>query len=212
MQFLASMHSEAVLYLIDGDVFEERDRDRVLFDSYGNKAVAKAEELAKACRCRLAIIPVPKYVTPRNARHLITEGDVILLSVDNHATRKLVSNRLSRLKDATLISGGNDGVGNGQRGTYGNVQVFVRHDGRDITNTLTRFHPEIARPKDKRPDELGCSELTQSAPQLLFTNLAVASAMLAAFYAWHSGKLPYEELYLDILKGSMVPVKRRVPR
>jgi len=42
---------------------------------------------------------------------------------------------------------------------------------------------------------MSCDELSQqAAPQLLFTNLAVASAMLNAFYAWRQGKLQYGEV------------------
>ena len=47
-----------------------------------------------------------------------------------------------------------------------------------------------------------------SAPQLLVTNLAVASAMLSAFYACLQGTLTYEEVYLDIVAGRMNPVAR----
>jgi hypothetical protein len=40
-------------------------------------------------------------------------------------------------------------------------------------------------------------------------NLAVASAMLNAFYAWRLGKLQYGEVYLDILEGKASPVQRQ---
>ena len=200
------------LWLIDGDHYEERNRERVLFEIYDNKAVAKAQELTRACDGRVTIFPVPEYVTPRNVHRLIEEGDTIFLCVDNHASRRLVSNRCRRLGDVVLFSGGNDGVeqAKGQAGTYGNVQVYIRQGGHDVTHPLTRFHPEIAHPQDKRPDELGCTALVQAAPQLLFTNLAVASTMLGAFYAWMQGTLDCEEIYLDIASGRAVPVKREV--
>ena len=60
---------------------------------------------------------------------------------------------------------------------------------------MTRFHLEIADPRDQSLHEMSCDELSQqAAPQLLFTNLAVASAMLNAFYAWRQGKLQYGEV------------------
>ena len=77
-----------------------------------------------------------------------------------------------------------------------------------IREPLTRFHPEIARPADKRPDQLGCTALAQSAPQLLFTNLALASTMLGAFYAWLRGEAEHDEVYLDVAQLAMHPVKR----
>lgn len=207
-QFLSSRGLSQSAWVIDGDTYEERNKDRVLFETCDNKAVAKARELARACGGGPTILPVPEYVTPRNVRRLIQDGDVVFLCVDNHASRKLVSNRCRRLQDVVLISGGNDGIGDGRAGTLGNVQVYIRQAGRDVTNPLTRFHPEIAHPKDARPDERGCAVIAQVAPQLLFTNLAVAAAMLGAFHTWLSGALDYEEVYLDIARGRMTPVKR----
>jgi hypothetical protein len=128
---------------------------------------------------------------------------VVFLGVDNHKTRRLVSDHCQALEDITLISGGNDF-------TDGNVQVYLRSSGRDVTLPLTRFHPEIADPRDRSPHEMSCDELSQeAAPQLLFMNLAVASAMLNAFYAWQLGKLEYGEVYLDILQGKASPSPRR---
>lgn len=210
-QFLAFRSTRCKMWLIDGDRYMEHNKERVLFFAeLDNKAVVKAQELSHALEGRIGILPVPKYVTPKNIRQMITEGDILFLCVDNHATRKLVGDRCRKLKDVVLISGGNDGIEEGRTGTFGNVQVFLRCRGRDLTNPLTRFHQELARPRDKRPDELGCAELIQQVPQLVFTNLAVASAMLGTFYAWLSGTLNYEELYLDILHGHCTPVRRAV--
>jgi hypothetical protein len=210
-QFLSTRQASCSLWLIDGDSYEERNRERVVFQSYDNKAVAKAREFSAVTNGGVTIVPVPRYVTSGNARRLIEEGDIILLCVDNHATRKAVSNRCGKLNNVALFSGGNDGVEDEQEGTFGNVQVYLRESGRDITNPLTRFHPEIAHPEDKSPARLGCADLAaQAAPQLLFTNLAVASAMLGAFYSWLQGGLSYEEIYLDISHGRMTPVNRAV--
>jgi hypothetical protein len=81
-----------------------------------------------------------------------------------------------------------------------------------LTNAPTRFHPEIAQAQDHAPYDLSCGALMQAgAEQLLFTNLAVASAMLNAFLGWllheHS---PYEEVYLDVLLGRVLPVTRQM--
>ena len=103
-------------------------------------------------------------------------------------------------------TGGNEGVDPPrERGTYGNVQVYLRRDGRDLTAPLTRFHPEIASPKGKLPTEASCVELALSTPQILFTNLAVASALLNAFFAYTCGRLTYQEVKLDILEARMLP-------
>jgi molybdopterin/thiamine biosynthesis adenylyltransferase len=208
-QFLAFRAPGTRLFLIDGDVYEERNRERMRFAASGvNKAMAQAEELGGAFGDAVSVIPVNRWATPSTIHRLMNERDLVFLCVDNHKTRKLASNRAARLGDCVLISSGNDGVEEGHTGTFGNVQIFIRRRGHNVTNALTRFHPEIARPRDKRPDEMGCVELAASAAQIGLTNLAVASASLSAFYAWYSGALEHEEIYLDILKGNMTPVKR----
>lgn len=208
VHFLAYRPLCPTVWLVDGDDYEESNRERVVFEACENKAIVKARELAGAARGRVTIVPVREYVTPRNAGQLIRDGDVIFLAVDNHASRAMVSRRCGHLERVTLISGGNDGVERGQAGTFGNVQIYVREAGRERTNAITRFHPEIAQPADTRPDQRGCDDLAPSAPQLLLTNLAVAAAMLGAFHAWLAGTLDWEEVYLDIAQGRMTPVKR----
>src|SRR5262249_60475714 len=87
-----------------------------------------------------------------NVGQLIRNGDHVLLCVDNHPTRKLVSDHCGTLANVALFSGGNEGVEPPrERGTYGNVQVYLRKGGRDLTVPLTRFHPEIANPKARCP-------------------------------------------------------------
>lgn len=208
-RFLAFAHANTTMFLIDGDTFEEQNRARVSYESGGNKALSKARELSASCDSRLTILPVPKYVTPGNVHRLIDAGSIVFLAVDNHATRRCVSNRCRKLERVLLISGGNDAVEDGRDGTFGNVMVYERDGGRELHPPLSRYHPEIARPADKRPDQLGCAALTPSAPQLLFTNLAVASAMLGAFYTWLLGRLGHDEVFLDIATAHMLPVARR---
>jgi len=210
-QFLAFHAPDCTLSLIDGDAFYEENKTRMLFQEYDNKALVKAQELSEALNGRIGILPVPHYVTPRNIRKLVVDRDMIFLCVDNHATRKIVSDRCRGLKNTVLFSGGNDGIEEGRTGTFGNVQIYCRLHGRDYTNPLTRFHPEIRNPRDKRPDELGCMALTQNGPQLLFTNLMVAAVMLGTFYAWLLGSLDYEELYFDIARGDFAKARRGVP-
>jgi len=187
--------------LVDGDAFEARNAARQAFPALGNKARVKAAELAREFE-PLSLRAIPEFVHEGNAAGIIAEGDVVFLAVDNHRTRKLVSDHCRTLRDVTLFSGGNDL-------TDGNVQVYLRRGGREVTAPLTRFHPEIANPRDRSPAEMSCDELQrEAAPQLLFTNLAVASAMLNAFYAWQQGALAYGEVYVDIVEARSNPVPR----
>lgn len=193
--------ANARITLVDGDEFEAGNASRQSFETVGNKAKVKATELARSFP-DLSFRAIPEFVTAENLSKLLRPGDVVFLAVDNHATRQMVSRHCEELSDVVLISGGNDF-------TDGNVQVYVRRHDRDITLPLTRFHPEIADPKDKSPAEMSCEELAAAAaPQLLFMNLSVASVMLNAFYAWRSGRLRYGEVYLDIVEGRAQPVVR----
>jgi len=192
---------EVRITLVDGDDFENKNATRQSFETLGNKAKVKATELARSFP-DLSFRAIPEFVTAENLPHVVKPSDVVFLAVDNHATRRVVSRRCEELSDVVLISGGNDFID-------GNVQVHIRQGGRDITLPLTRFHPEIADPKDKSPAEMSCEELAAAAaPQLLFMNLSVASAMLNAFYAWRSERLRYGEVYLDIVEGRAQPVPR----
>ncbi|MEN8184865.1 MAG: ThiF family adenylyltransferase [Myxococcota bacterium] len=210
--FLHSAGERATVLAVDGDRFEEVNRDRQFFDQPGAKAIVLCEELAGSYGDRLNLVPIPEYVTPQRARGVIGEGDVVFCQPDNHATRRTVERRCARLRDVALFSGGNEGVDDGAGGTRGNVQIYLREAGRDVTNRLSAYHPEIARPTDLPPDRQGCTAALPRAPQLLFTNAAVAAALLGAFYNWRLGGLGYEEAYLDLATGQARSVQRALRR
>lgn len=191
------------MVLVDGDTYERKNAERQFFKKVGNKAEVTAERLRDDFP-RVGFEFLFMYADEANIESIIREGDIVFLCVDNHATRKLVSDCCEELSDVVLISGGNGF-------TDGNIQVFVRKDGEDVTLPLTNDrHPEIAEPKDKHPNELSCEELMVSEPQLIIMNNAIAAAMLNCFYAYLQGKLNYTELYVDIITGNSRPVVMEV--
>lgn len=189
--------------VFDGDDFEDRNRERQRFTACENKAEHTVSQL-KDTFPRIHFRAKGEYLTDDNIITSIREGDVVFLCVDNHATRKLVSDRCAELDDVTLISGGNDYED-------GNVVLYVRKDGKDVTKSLTDLHPKIAVPEDKNPGSLtdeerqGCQEEARTNPQLLFTNLAIASAMCNVFYAAEKGKANFHQVYVDIVQQKMRP-------
>ncbi len=207
LRFLAfSVPKESRVTLIDGDSYETKNRDRQEFNDFGNKALVSRRRLESGYHaegdCLMIITSVEEYITSRNASALIREGDIVFLCVDNHATRKVVSDRCAELNTVCLISGGNDL-------TDGNVQIFIRLQGENKTLPLaSAYHPEIEYPQDTPPDELGCEEAMESSPQILITNNAVAATMLNAFLGFLQGKLPYDEVYLDVLTNNTRSVRR----
>ena len=90
--FLASQRVASRLVLIDGDSFEPSNASRMIFGNCGNKAaVLHAELLQRISESPLTLLAIEDYVTADNINRLIHEDDVVILAVDNHATRKLVN-------------------------------------------------------------------------------------------------------------------------
>lgn len=211
--FLRSLAKEVRLVLIDGDSFEAGNASRMLFKRAGNKAAVVREELMPHLQdSRVTLLAIEEFITEENVGRCIQEGDIIILAVDNHATRKLVGEFCaSQRRDLCLLSGGNDGVGKGAdgrmlRGTYGNCQIHLREGGVDVTPALTHLHPEIREPADHLPTSASCTELAASVPQILFANLTVAASILNTLWLHLCGALHYGELCFDIADALMRPV------
>lgn len=202
LRFLNYRGEPVSVTLIDGDRFEESNANRQRFDRPGNKATVAVGMYRSEFRL-LTLAATHEYVTQENVAELIVDGDIMFLCVDNHATRKLVSDHAERLRDVLVISGGNDH-------TDGNAQVFWRENGKNKTLPLAnRFHLEIVEPVDANPGEVNCTARAASGePQLLLANNAAATCMLNAFYAWLEGCLAYDEVYFDIRTGSVRTEKR----
>jgi len=190
------------LILLDGDDFEGRNRERQDFQGAGNKAQVKAREMRQIFP-ELSVRAVSEFVTPANVSFYIGSEDLIFLTVDNHASRRIVSHHCEGLDSTVLISGGNEW-------SDGNMQIYVRQGGKDLTSPLTRFHPEIEDAVDTTALFSCDEEVRKGEPQLLFTNLTVASHMLNTLYALITGGLSYEEIYFDIVLGKSVSIDRQI--
>lgn len=189
--------------LIDGDKYESKNRERQRYTAFANKAEATKEWLKESFP-ELEIEARSQYVDKDNI-FFIKDGDVVFLAVDNHATRKLVSDHIGILDNALLISGGNEEFD-------GNIQIYERRNGQDFTPPLTYLHPEIENPKDKNPATVNCGEaVVAGGVQLLAVNLKVASLMIEAFTLWLLfGDIPYTEVYANMKTGNVRPAKRIV--
>jgi len=170
---------EVTLTVVDGDTYEEKNRARQEFGDCGPKATATVERLQEQFP-RITFRDKPVYIDEGNVAALVREGDIVLLCVDNHKSRKIVNDRACQLRNVTVISGGNDR-------TDGNVLIHLRRDGVDLTPPLaSHYHPEIGNPTDLHPHEHNqpgsCTRLANEVPQLVIMNNLIAAKMLAAFY------------------------------
>jgi len=191
-----------VVTLIDGDEYEDKNLERQEFTRLGDKAEIKANDL-KIKYLNLNIDYIIDYINTDTISRGISEKDIVFLCVDNHKTRMVVSNYCKTLNDVILISGGNEL-------TDGNVQIYIRKGGVDITPDLCAYHSEIATPTDRSPDEMSCEELSKSEPQLYFTNLSVATIMCWAYYnVVVQQNIDASEIYFDMSRMS-VDAKTRI--
>ncbi len=191
--------------LIDGDKFEPKNLERQEFIFLKNKALSKQDDINGRFGDGTVSDIFDEYITNDNANEMIKDGDTIFLCVDNHTTRKLVSNYVSTIDNCILISGGNDYID-------GNVQVYIRENGKDLTPSLTMYHPEIDNPTDQHPVNMSCEELSNSDPQLYFSNLTAATVMCWVLYALQQGKFNFlkSEVYFDIEMMCIVPKNRTI--
>lgn len=166
----------AMIILVDGKSFRESNRARQYFREPRNKAQELCDIWGRAYP-RVPLRHVQKFVTADNVAEIIEEGSIVLLSPDNHATRKVVSDHIETLENALLITGANDAISEETDGTEGIVLVHYKREGKDLTPPITRHHPKIASPVDSLPTGAGCQELVHSAPQILRTNLMVGHYM-----------------------------------
>lgn len=193
------------MVLVDGDKYEIHNQTRQVFKVLDNKAVVTYTRMGNTYS-NINFEAIDEYVSSDNIAEIIREGDIVFSCVDNHAVRKLISNHIESMNSAVLISGGNEYID-------GNVQLYIRKEGKNLTPTLTDYHPEIANPDDKSPEEMSCQELAKSEPQLLFTNMTVATIMCWCFYRMFTtpdiDHTKVSEIYFDIENMSVLAKQRK---
>jgi len=206
------------LIIVDGDSYEEKNKERQDFTKLGNKAVVKASELVSQFP-NTTIIPVPKWVvsddfsgvvddeSPKiTASQLIREGDVVFAVVDNFAARKIIFDAASKLANVDVFTGGNDDD------LFGSIYHYQRRDFSDVTVHPGEFHPEYHNPPDKNPGELSCQDRAEieGGTQLLATNMAVAANLLGRVQKTIvNNQSPEEtEIYFDLGLGKSEPYDR----
>jgi len=173
--------------LVDGDVFEPVNALRQEFP-VSAVGTNKAEALAGWVReAGLACQAVAIYLDEANVGDVLRQGDIVLLAVDNHRTRALVDCRLGGLREATLISGGNDEID-------GNVQLVRRQP---------RRHPHRDPSRDRHDDRRSGEWRRMRGP---------GGRASPASRNEPDGRLRDAQLPLGSLRTRQRPVQRGLPR
>lgn len=181
----------STIIVVDGDHFEEKNKERQNFSEFGNKAESRAFELQSNFPNTM-IIPIAAWVIPDGSvrssddegedivgyispSQLLQENDVVFPVVDNYATRRMIFDAARNFNNIDIVSGGNDD------GLFASTYIYRRRDGVDITDHPIVMHEEYINPTDRNPGLLSCSERSQidGGHQLLVANMAAATMLLA---------------------------------
>lgn len=189
----------AIVTLVDGDKFEDKNFKNQRFRDIGKKAEIKKNELRSMYK-QVRVRSYSQYLTPDNIAKLIEDGDIVFLGVDNHKTRSIVNAYCKKLDNIVIINGGLEN-------TDGDVLIYIRENGKDITPDLSYRHPEIAEPSDIAPYEKSCDDVIESEPARLPTVLAVATLMMTTFINYLSNNIDFCEIHIDTATTKM----RKIP-
>lgn len=211
------------LLIVDGDVFESKNRERQVFGAFGNKAEIVAAEIVPTIT-KTAVIPLAKWIVEEvpktdeegdagkiTAEELLREGDVVFPVVDNFKARKLIFDAASNLDNIDVISAGNDDQ------LYCSLYHYQRRDGVDITMHPRHRHPEYDNPPDRNPGELSCQERAKidGGTQLLAANIAAVALILGKVQTAIFDRVDYaegverpDEIFFDLGLGMASPFDR----
>lgn len=178
------------IHLYDGDQVETKNLKRQNFtldDLDKNKAEVLCDRIIQEILHAPKMIPHDQYITSKEtllAEILLSLEDdeslVIVMAVDNIATRKLINEVImddlvkTRILTVALDSG-NDNQG-GQVVLYGNAvatwQPPLGEEKKGILPNMLQIYPELATIEDDNPGLItNCAENAESQPQAMMCNV-----------------------------------------
>lgn len=220
----------SALLIVDGDVFEPKNKSRQLFKMMGNKAESLAAELSEQMQ-KTVVVPIGKWIVEEipedelngdpgetdekiTAEKLLQEGDIIFPVVDNFKARKVVFDAASKLNNVDVISAGNDDA------LFCSLYHYRRRDGMDVTMHPRLIHPEYENPPDRNPGEMSCQERAaiDGGTQFVAANVAATALILGKVQSvifgeeervdpddevWNS-----DEIFMELGEGKAAPFDR----
>ena len=199
VRFLSSMEPASrptVVKLVDGDKYAASNNNRQEFvpKHLGvNKAESQLVKMSAYYAGVTQFVAVPEYVGKDNVANIITENSIVFMGVDNHVCRRIVSAHCQNVCNVVLITGGNEL-------TDGNVQIYVRVEGKDLTPPIEKRHPEILTTNDGDRTTMSCEELEKlpSGGQVIFANQMASTLMCQMFWNICHNRFPFNEIYFDV--------------
>ena len=187
-----------VVQAFDGDEFEEHNAARQIATT-GSKAdqmnqLLKQQGLPAVCK--------DEYVTRSTMRRLRRDDSdasahLVVASVDNDATRKMVIDILRETKGGFLfVTPGNSDAKDPERDIKGNVLWFGRVNGQDFGLSPDLLFPNIEKPDDTIPRKGGCIEHAPSTPQLITANAIAAAYTLSVVQNFLDDRMPADASHL----------------
>jgi len=209
-----ALSSNCPIILVDGDYVEDHNLERQTFADDGvgsNKAIIKSKEISNLYKSKIKCISVGEYITEKNINKIFGNNTIVMMGVDNFATRSLVSKYCHKLSDILLISGANEY-------TDGGVMIYFKENGIEKHPKFEKYYKEFVEIKDKNPADIGCEELINMGhePQLIFANATAAVCMCWVLYDYLlyilSGEEPNtaHEIQFDIVSMSADAIERSI--
>lgn len=157
------------IFVIDGDILEERNLDRQLFPEFQigkNKATALSELFPN-------IEPIEQYFTA--ALTLPENVKAIFCAVDNHPARKAALEAADR-ENVPLICGANQTLDS-------EAYIYFPEWKKTKADPRVRY-PEILTEKSGDPISCQGDEAIEAFPQLPVANMNAAAKMLHLYWVW----------------------------
>lgn len=190
--------------IADGDSYEKSNMTRQLFSKQFmgmNKAAAMGERVDFA-----PINIVKEYLDSDRFRALLNQTTeskkemiLIIMSVDNHATRSMIIKQMTNYswENFIVMSPGNDFH-------HGQVVVWGRQNLKDVFIHPFERYEALEFPTDHIPG-IGCAEEAVSTPQLITVNAAAALACLFLTSNLLDNKPIYDEVHFNSWLMKIVP-------
>lgn len=178
-RYLFSQKYKGNIIIADGDSYSESNIERQLFNSsFINKNKADYQRSVTVSHIPALtdqVTAITEYLSKDDIYSIINEGTIIINCVDNRAARKHVEDRCNQLNDVVHICCGNEEV-------TGQVQIHIRSNGQDLTDSIYEDAPTFNDGDDDRA-EMSCEEISEleGGGQIISANMLAASLALNSF-------------------------------